>query len=453
MPLQFLLVAIGLMIIGVMCPSVTLSQDTPVELGISLPPSLNFATSPNPVGSGARAAGKGFAFIAVADDATAASWNPGGLTQLQQPEVSIVGSYVIRFEDQNVTQPGVAVEGQTLDDLNLNYLSVVYPFELFKRNIILSLNVQRLFDLNGQTDVASRFTNLTGLQQVHSEQSGGLWTISPAVAVQITPAFSVGAAFNIWPDWFDNGWTQDVTVTGEGFVASGPNVVPFSSSGRIKEDYAFEGFNVTVGFLWSINHIFTLGGVLRTPFTANVTRKHSSSLTVDLQDGSEPVTTRLDFKEELDMDMPLSYGLGVAARLSDAWTLSLDISRVHWSDFKLEQSTHDDVLLVENGAPAGKGTAVLNGASDDTTSVRLGAEYLWIKRNLLIPFRAGFFYDPEPGDDGTDHFFGFALGSGITVQQFVFDLAYQFRTGKVTSEATETTVYQHQIYASMIYHF
>ena len=34
--------------------------------------------SPNIIGSGARALGMGGAFIAVADDATAASWNPGG---------------------------------------------------------------------------------------------------------------------------------------------------------------------------------------------------------------------------------------------------------------------------------------------------------------------------------------------------------------------------------------
>ena len=153
------------------------------------------------------------------------------------------------------------------------------------------------------------------------------------------------------------------------------------------------------------------------------------------------------------MDMPLSYGLGVAARLSDNLTLSLDVSRVHWSDFKLEDSTRDDVLLVENGAPSGKGKAVLDGEADDTTSVRLGAEYLWIKRNLLIPFRAGFFYDPEPGDGGIDHFYGFTLGSGITVKQFVFDLAYQFRTGTVESQAVDTTVYQHNLIASVIYHF
>jgi long-subunit fatty acid transport protein len=39
-------------------------------------------------GVGARAAGMAFAFNAIADDATAMSWNPAGLTQLKHPELS-----------------------------------------------------------------------------------------------------------------------------------------------------------------------------------------------------------------------------------------------------------------------------------------------------------------------------------------------------------------------------
>ena len=64
---------LGLIVLCGVLPTVSMAQDSPLDVGISLPPSLNFATSPNPVGSGARAAGKAFAFIAVADDATAAS--------------------------------------------------------------------------------------------------------------------------------------------------------------------------------------------------------------------------------------------------------------------------------------------------------------------------------------------------------------------------------------------
>src|SRR3989338_5731728 len=61
------------------------------------PPNIN--ATPLPVGSGARAIGQGSAFIAVADDATAASWNPGALIQLERPELSVVGSFLSTQQD------------------------------------------------------------------------------------------------------------------------------------------------------------------------------------------------------------------------------------------------------------------------------------------------------------------------------------------------------------------
>ena len=60
---------------------------------------IGIASSPNPVGSGARAVGMGGAFIGIADDATAASWNPAGLIQMETPEMSVVGGYYSRAED------------------------------------------------------------------------------------------------------------------------------------------------------------------------------------------------------------------------------------------------------------------------------------------------------------------------------------------------------------------
>ena len=151
---------------------ITLFVGTGVEIGRAngidtLRPET--ASSMNPVGSGARAIGMGGAFIGVADDATAASWNPGGLLQLERPEASIMGSYFVRFEDQDVDQPETIVDGQTIKNANLNYLSGVYPFELFNRNIVVSLNYQRLFDLDSKTDVISRFDTIDGLQQVDSD--------------------------------------------------------------------------------------------------------------------------------------------------------------------------------------------------------------------------------------------------------------------------------------------
>ena len=79
----------------------------PLQSSAQVAQELRFSGSPNPVGSGARALGMGGAFIGVADDATAASWNPGGLIQLETPEVSAVVSWDHRNEDRDLTEtPG-----------------------------------------------------------------------------------------------------------------------------------------------------------------------------------------------------------------------------------------------------------------------------------------------------------------------------------------------------------
>ena len=86
---------------------------------------LQISSSPNPVGSGARAVGMGGAFIAVADDATAASWNPGGLIQLERPEISMVGSYFDRTDDFSSDSSSDPSGKSRTDSLDLNYLSAV----------------------------------------------------------------------------------------------------------------------------------------------------------------------------------------------------------------------------------------------------------------------------------------------------------------------------------------
>lgn len=440
---------------------------------ITLPPSINFATSPSPVGSGARAQGKALAFIAVADDATAASHNPAGLVQLQRPEVSIVGSYLLRQEDQDVTVSDTHIDDQTLDGLDIDYFSLVYPFgrqpypgQKLGLNWVMSLNFQRLFDFRGDTDTTFLLQNIDAVQEVHSRQSGDLFAISPAVAVQLNSnlpwfsRFAIGLALNIWPGLFDNGWKQDVNISTRGSLPSGSRIVDFTSTATIAERFRLKGFNYnfTVGFLWEIwqgqqGALLSLGGVFRSPFTAKVRHTVTSSITIDFADGSVSSPTLRPIDETLDLDMPLSYGLGVSCRVSDALTLSFDVSRIHWSDFRLETPQSGGRIVVENGAPAGRGTAVLNGSSDDTTTLRLGAEYAWDLQRYVIPLRAGFFYDPEPSDQGRDDFFGFSFGSGVTTNSFIFDFAYTFRTGSVRSQATDTSVYQYELLASIIYRF
>ena len=94
-----------------------------------------------------------------------------------------------------------------------------------------------------------------------------------------------------------------------------------------------------------------------------------------------------------------------------------------------------------------------------TTQVRVGSEYLIIGEDMVIPLRAGLFYDPEPADGSPDNFWGLSVGSGISYKNFVYDIAYQYRFGKnvrsaiIGDETSKQDVEQHTVYMSVIYHF
>jgi len=408
---------------------------------------ISSASSPNPVGSGARATGMGGAFIAVTDDATAASWNPGGLIQLETPEVSIVGAYNHRTEDTTYEDFPEASGPQDYSTFDLNYFSVAYPFSLWNRNMIVSLNYQHLYDFG--KEISYQASDETSSASLDYSRKGGLRSISPAYAIQVTPKVSLGATLNIWQDpLYDNEWQSTWTESGKGTVDGGRD---YSYQTTIEDTYQFSGVNINLGFLWHINHIITLGGVFKSPFTADLQRDYHQTNTTSSEQGDPLVDESSDSMDET-LDMPMSYGIGIATRWSDAFTLSFDLYRTKWGDYVLHTEDGEEISPITN-APIDESNI------DATTQVRLGGEYLFMADRAIIPLRAGVFYDPEPAPDHPDDFWGLSIGSGIAYKQVAFDLAYQFRFAEDVRAATvgsgeaSQDVQQHTLYMSVIYHF
>ena len=198
------------------------------ELGLSLG---DISMSPTPVGSGARAAGMADAFVAVADDATAASWNPAGLVQLERPEFSVVGAYNGMAEFFWADYHREFDSNQYTEYLGLNYLSAAYPLPVLVlgRSVCLSLSYQNkydfshdfTFDLNrGAATSSGRVLNM--FENYSFRREGGLGAITPAIAFEITRRISVGAAFNIWQPTFlcANRWEQSLKLQSVSFFDS-----------------------------------------------------------------------------------------------------------------------------------------------------------------------------------------------------------------------------------------
>ena len=413
---------------------------------------IEFASSPNPVGSGARALGMGGAFIAVADDATAASWNPAGLIQLETPEVSVVGTWFSRSEDNDFGYQPQASGIQRVDESSLNYFSAAYPFTLFNHNMIVSLNYQELYDFT--RDWNFLFIHEGGYyaeHQIDYTQEGGLSALGLAYAVQITPKISVGITCNIWDDdLLPSNWTQKLKYEGPGNLFG---VIPTYETYYKKDDYSFSGTNFNIGFLWNVTGKITIGGVFKTPFEADV--DHDIKLNnhiINVNTGGDMwvVDTRESHKESLDM--PMSYGLGIAYRHSDQLTLSLDLYRTHWDDM-----IYEDYQGVKTSAISGIEES--KSGIDPTIQAHFGVEYLLIKPKYVIPLRAGLFYDPAPAEKGKDEYYGFTLGTGCSRKRFAFDIAYQFRYGSNVGADIykggdlSQDVEEHNIYTSLIVYF
>ena len=413
---------------------------------------IEIPSSFNPVGQGARALGMGGAFIAVADDATAASWNPGGLVQLERPEFSIVGAGFHRTEDLDFGANPEASGDQNYSKSRINYFSITYPFTLFGLNMVVSGNWQNLYDLTREWNFPLRLSDdeLSVVQDIDYDQQGSLGAWGLAYALQISPTLSLGITFNLWEDGLDdNRWKQEINQSGSGQLAGNP----FNFNVRSTERYNFSGWNLNLGLLWNVTGRLTIGGVLKTPFTADLDRKVKLRSAITFPDSPDAGTSASDsYSEHEDLNMPLSFGLGFAYRLSDELTMSLDVYRTNWQNFELEDSDGNKISPI-TGKPADESDV------DPTYQVRLGGEYLFIRQNYVIPLRAGLFYDPAPAEGSPDDYFGFSLGSGVGVGRFIFDIAYQYRFGRDVNRSIlesldfSEDVDEHAVYASVIIHF
>jgi len=399
----------------------------------------------NPVGSGARAIGMGGAFIGLADDATAASWNPAGLIQLKSPEISIVGDFSQWIENNSFLKYSHQTETYRMSEQHINYFSLTVPFEFLYRNFAISMNYQHLFAFQRNWDFS--YQQLSPNDSIYRvNQKGQLSAIGFAVCFQLIPELAFGLTLNFWEDWLgQNGWEQSVYEKGSLYLKEG-TIIPYEAS--IYSKYNFQGMNINLGLLWDITDNFNLGVVVKTPFSADLdhtTIFHSIEPTLHQ---SPPLNT----SEKLDM--PMSYGIGVTYRFSDQLTIATDFYTTNWQDLILTNANGDRFSFI-------------NGKKEELSNVkpthhfRLGLEYLMFNKNLknIIPIRGGIFYDPMPADGHPDNYYGLSLGTGFAKGKYVFDIACQYRYGnKVGQDKLERFEFSQDVteirgYGSLIYYF
>lgn len=453
-----------LLIIVILC---SINGFSVVSAQAQSPGRIEIPSSFNPVGSGARAVAMGGAFIALADDATATSWNPAGLVQLERPEMSVVLSQTFRTECNTFGTNPEADNDNEIDFSDINFLSLTYPFRLLRfRAAAVGVSYQRLYDMHRYWNfnlVEDDDDSLMN-QKVDYRQKGSLSALGFALSLELTSHIMAGFTFNIWNTELNpSGWTQDYRQFGTG--SQGQSRFRFNA--KSKNKFEFEGTNFNIGILWQIiqtpTYGLTIGAVFKTPFKANLTRKSRYETSVRYPNDPDADQFNSDsYVKDQTLDMPASYGIGLAWRYKNDFIWTLDIYRTEWNEFILTDEEGN------NSSPI-SGRPLNESDIDPTIQARTGIQYIlkWLQygpHEVIIPIRGGVFYDPAPAEERPDDFLGLSLGFGVSIKKkatlrFSFGVAYQYRFGEDVGGSIlehfdfSQDVNEHALYGSCICYF
>ena len=326
-------------------------------------------------GSGARAAGMGYAFTGVADDASAISWNSAGLTQLYSPEASIVARFGFGSLEPDYDMD---FNVETGSKFQLNFASLALPFNVGNFNVVGGIAYRRVFDFT--QDITITAENLGTTVEAITDNSGGVDAISPAIGFQLNEMVSFGAAINIYTGSTD--YMSEMKV----------NDVIFAE-GEYSEEYS--GTAIDLGVLVKASPQFTIGANLNLPHT----------LTIEEDD------------YEYDMDIPFFFSIGTAFRASDNLTIAADYRSRSWSNLEVDG---EKVEYVE-----------------DANSIHVGLEYLASAGNNVMPLRFGFYTAPTPDIDENEDQIAFnalTAGIGIIMGSIILDGSFEYMFGSYVGD-------------------
>jgi hypothetical protein len=428
------------------------------------------------LGSGARAYGMGGAFLARADDATAASWNPAGLSYLRLPELSLVGA--VNSFDISRGFDSDTFRGHTID-----FAAFTWPVAFGGVRGATQLSYQRAISFDGSRHVAVHNVTTGALEvQDDGHSSGGFDVFALGAGLRLTRSLRLGFTVNRWLDGYDQSLTRYI----------------LKDTRRPRRDFQLDfrtrGWSGNFGAMWSPVESLNVGLVYKTACRADVRLKKSrvdpwmSGVQV------EEVTLNSGFEPDAGLDLPASSGVGLSWRPHDTFTISADLTLTRWSKariyhyFDLTATAPDNDPLPPNTYPQLQYPSLLavptpNDPSDplalasqrDKQELRVGAEYVLIKGQFKVPLRAGYFNDRQISADSNGsapHFDGFTAGAGIVLGSVLLDVAYVYEFGSYyvsagTSNGDEldgtvspptpatqrNALTTHRLFASVIYRF
>ena len=351
--------------------------------------------------NGPRASAMGGAYTAIANDATALSWNTAGLPEIKETRSFISSSLV--FGDLEITPPQQSANNKTYrasraESFSLEYIGFIIPLPLEKTNVVSSVAVRNLADLNDEYTISTVDNGTNSSVDSTFKSRGGLFTLSAGLGVEVIKDLSLGTSLNFISGKKDFRRQASTNVSN--------NKIENWTSWENK----YSGFSIDFGVFWRASNILCLGSKMTFPHKINFT---DVSYT-----GSD--NNKRELNADIYLKRPISFSYGLALQPARNLILAFDFNQRPWRKVILNMGDHENDRVYENAH-----------------SFHIGAQYTLVGKNYLLPWRIGFYTEPEQifdyaaaeddekGEQVSSHFITGGLGLNTRKAQFGLSVNYQ----------------------------
>jgi long-chain fatty acid transport protein len=390
---------------------------------------------------GARASGLGGAFIGLADDYSAAFWNPAGITQIEGAQVTVIGQDAASLGSregmaifQGATRLGnpVFADIQATSEAGHRLLPGVFLYPKFSLGALFDKVGLAAYTFTGYGTrwsgdavyddlIAAYVTSRNdpaGYRRVMGDAPDNesrlvSYAVTPVVAKEIVPGLSFGLAGQaVYTSletkvggWYEESWVDSSRLH------------PY----QMEDNASGWGYCATAGVLYKATKALSVGAVIRTPMTVTVKGQIEVTSTAP-----QLVSPKQD--QDYDLTFPMWAGLGLAYRdvLVNGLTLTSDVTWTQWSEFGQIVRNTETELPGE--------IASMDPQWDDTIEVGVGLDY---RMSRAMSLRVGYRNVPSPVD--AEHFtFVFpqiaksVVSAGLTYRRDTWhaDAALEYQAGE-----------------------
>lgn len=353
----------------------------------------------------ARGDAMGGTMIGRADDASAAVYNPAGMTQIEGKEV-IVGAAWLSPRVEVHTSDGRIQEAKELK----HYVPHGYAAMQVNDKMWLGLAANTRFGLANEYD-----EGWFGSGNIY-KASLKTYSVSPSVAMKLLDNLSLGFGLEFM--------RANVDLRQKAKLNSAITLRDTELTGSA---YGF-GYNLSTRY--EPTDWMAVGAVFHSAvdlsFDGEIESARYTNVPGLISDANLPVGT---FAAGAHITLPESFSLGVVVEPTDDFSIEVDAIRTFWSSYdKIDVNfpSHDPVLEATYGRPKYK-------EWKDVWRLQVGAEYD-VTDSFVV--RAGYVYDEAPNNDHPDFMvipgdkqilFG---GMGYTWNDFTVDAAYGYLWGE-----------------------